>query len=225
MKRKVDWDDEEEESGKEDNISSDAESDSEEPRIKDVLNNLSKAVSRKYASELLHMEGLAELGVNTRLIKNKKILSDILQKEQAYRDKEEEVDDGNSTDSNEEEETASEEGIGAEESQESDSDSDEETENSDSDSSALIHAKAHNPCQHCEGPNVYDTAVMKCPMCFWEDNCKICPICEHEIPLDRKHGKHSLRRCYDCGAIIHKNEETSKITYYPPRNDEDEDDS
>ena len=53
MKRKIDWD-EEEESGQENSTSSDEENDSEEPRINDVLNNLSQAVSRKYASELLH---------------------------------------------------------------------------------------------------------------------------------------------------------------------------
>ena len=187
MKRKVkvDWDDEEVESGQEDSTASDDESDDEEPRIKDVLNNLSQAVSRKYASELLHSmatskdilfwtprgqllrnqriipvtniselveyvllphnddvakpralntfsEGLAELGVNKRLIKNKKVLSDILQKEQVYRDKEEEEDDNNSTGSSEEEETASEEGSGDEESLERESDSDKEVENSDS---------------------------------------------------------------------------------------------
>ena len=56
------------------------------------------------------LEGLAELGVNKRLIKNKKVLCDILQKQQVFRDEEEnnEADDGDSTDSNEEEETASE---------------------------------------------------------------------------------------------------------------------
>ena len=51
MKRKVDWD-EEEEREKEDY--SDEESDEEEPRIKDVLDNLSQAVSKRFASELLH---------------------------------------------------------------------------------------------------------------------------------------------------------------------------
>ena len=51
MKRKVDWE-EEEESGKEDDSTYDEKSDEEEHRIKDVLNNLSNAVSRKHASEL-----------------------------------------------------------------------------------------------------------------------------------------------------------------------------
>ena len=46
MKRKMDWD-KEEESGMEDNSTLDEESDDEEPRIKDVLNNLSSDVSEK----------------------------------------------------------------------------------------------------------------------------------------------------------------------------------
>ena len=51
MKRKIDWD-EEEESGQEDSTISDDESDSEE-----LLNNLCQAVSRKYASELFAWHG------------------------------------------------------------------------------------------------------------------------------------------------------------------------
>ena len=127
MKRKVDWD-EQKHSG-DDEYSSDEESDDEEPRIKDVLSDLSDAVSRQKASELLHsmaaskdilfwsprgqllrnqriipvtkiselveyvllphndditkpralntfIDGLEELGIDKRLIKNKKVLSD-----------------------------------------------------------------------------------------------------------------------------------------------------
>ena len=51
MKRKVDWE-EEEQSEREDY--SVQKSDEEEPRIKDVLDNLSQAVSRNHASDLLH---------------------------------------------------------------------------------------------------------------------------------------------------------------------------
>ena len=60
MKRMVDWDDEEngesepfEEAGETD-VSDDEQSNDEEPRIKDVLENLSKTVSRERASDLLH---------------------------------------------------------------------------------------------------------------------------------------------------------------------------
>ena len=60
MKRMVDWDDEEngeiepfEEAGETD-VSDDEQSNDKEPRIKDVLENLSKPVSRERASDLLH---------------------------------------------------------------------------------------------------------------------------------------------------------------------------
>ena len=48
---------------------------------------------------------------------------------------------------------------------------------------------------------------MKYPKCFLVEYHKICPICDDKIPLA---GKHSLRRCYNCGATTYKNEKTSK---------------
>ena len=155
MKRKVHWDDEQNgesemepfEVASETDVSDDEHSnDPEEPRIKDVLGNLSKTVSRKRASDLLHsmtaskdilfwkprgqllrnqriipvtniselveyvllphndkvikpralntfLEGLTELGVDKRLIKNKKILSDLLEKEKVYRENKGDGDD------------------------------------------------------------------------------------------------------------------------------------
>ena len=148
MKRMVDWDDEDngesdmkpsEEAGETD-VSDDEQSDDEEPQIKNVLENLSKTVSRKRASDLLHsmaaskdilfwtprgqllrknriipvtniaelvecilmphnevikpralnafLDGLAEIGDDKRLTKNKKILSDLLEKERVYQENE-----------------------------------------------------------------------------------------------------------------------------------------
>ena len=147
MKQRVNWDDEENgeseiepfEEASETDVSDDEESDDEEPRIKDVLENLSQSVSRQRASDLLHsmaaskdilfwtprgqlqrnnrlipvtnidelveyvllphndevikpralntfLDGLAELEVDKRLIKNKKILNDLLEKEKVYRE-------------------------------------------------------------------------------------------------------------------------------------------
>ena len=54
MKRKVDWDEEEESDYEDTNASENEESDNEEPRIKDVLEGLSQLVSRQKASDLLH---------------------------------------------------------------------------------------------------------------------------------------------------------------------------
>ena len=57
MKRKVHWDDEEIGESEMEPFEEASEtdvSDDEEPRIKDVLENLSQSVSRKRASDLLH---------------------------------------------------------------------------------------------------------------------------------------------------------------------------
>ena len=67
-------------------------------------------------------------------------------------------------------------------------------------------------------------AVMKCPQCLWCDNCKICPICEYKIPLDRVQGKDSLQKCYDCGAMTLPNLKTLQTTYYPYNTEMDKDD-
>lgn len=54
MKRKVDWDKEEESDYEDTNASENEESDNGEPRIKGVLEGLSQLVSRRKASDLLH---------------------------------------------------------------------------------------------------------------------------------------------------------------------------
>ena len=141
MKRKIDLVEEEHESEHEESKSSGDESEDEEPGIKDVLSRLSRAVSEKRASYLLHsmaaskdilfwtprgqllrnkriipvtnivelveyvwlphnndvtnpralntfLDGLAELGIDKGLIKNKKLLSDVIEKEKGYRNAE-----------------------------------------------------------------------------------------------------------------------------------------
>ena len=138
MKRKIDFVDEEHDSENGQSGSPDDESEDEEPRIKDVLSNLSNAVSNERASDLLHsmatsrdivfwtprgqlprnkriipvtnieelveyvllphnddvtkpralntlLDGLAELGVDNGVIKNKKVLNDLIEKEKGYR--------------------------------------------------------------------------------------------------------------------------------------------
>ena len=189
IKRKVDWE-EEEPSEREDY--SDEESDEEEPRIKDVLDNSSQAVSRKRASGLLHsmatskdilfwtprgqllrhqrlipvtniseldeyvllphnsdlakphalntfLDGLAELGVDKRLIKNKKLLSDLLEKEKEYRNIEgSENNEEQSTPSEEDGETAS-ENSQSQETENNDLEAEGDNENSDTENFFLMH--------------------------------------------------------------------------------------
>lgn len=264
----VHWDDEENgesemepfEEASETDVSDDEQSNDEEPRIKDVLENLSKPVSRERASDLLHsmaaskdilfwtprgqilrknriipvtniaelveyillphndevikpralntfLDGLAELGVDKRLIKNKKILSDLLEKEKVYRENEREGDDDSDrSDSSEGEESQSESN-----NEESDGESDQ--------SERIMQQETSKPCRHCQNRNMSVTAVVKCPGCFWHDNYSICPICGYDIPVDNEHIKDVFAHCNDCGATCHENMKTSKMSLYFPSED------
>ena len=267
MKPMVDWDDEEnrerepfEDAGEAD-VSDDEQSNDEEPRIKDVLENLSKPVSRERATDLLHsmaaskdilfwtprgqllrknciipvtniaelveyillphndelikpralntfLDGLAELGVDKRLIKNNKILSDLLEKEKIYRENEVEGDDdSNRSDSSDGEESQSE--------------SNDAESVSESDRESIIQQESSKPCHHCQNRNMSVTAVVKCPRCFWHDNNTICPVCDYDIPVDNEHIKEAFARCNDCGATCHENMKTSKASFYFPSEDKD----
>ena len=53
--------------------------------------------------------------------------------------------------------------------------------------SSEILLKGKGLCYYCNEENVYERAVVKCPRCFWHDGYRICPICAHQIPVDRKH--------------------------------------
>ena len=69
---------EEHESEHEEGESSGVESEDEEPRIKDVLNHLSRAVSEKRASDLLHSMAASKdiffLTPRGQLLRNKRII-------------------------------------------------------------------------------------------------------------------------------------------------------
>ena len=276
MKRKVDWDEEEESDHEDTNASENDESDNEEPRIKDVLEGLSQLVSRHKASDLLHsmaaskdilfwtprgqllqnqriipvtniselveyvllphnddivkpralktfIDGLAELGINKRFIQNKRILAQLWEKEQAYQDKDSEAGDkemvSESSDNEDDKETASE--ISDQESENPDLEPEGNSDEEETASSEIL-LKVKGLCYYCNGENVYERAIVKCPRCFWQDGYRICPICAHQIPVDRKHLTDGFIWCADCHAVKHIDSKTLKRTHYPPSEDEDD---
>ena len=273
MTRKVDWE-EEEESGEEEDSASDEERDDEEPRIKDVLENLSNAVSKQEASDLLHsmasskdilfwtpsglllrnqrmipvtniaelvdnvlhphnadvtkpralktfIDGLAELGIDKHLIKNKKILIDLLEKGKAYRDQDKS--DSGASDEETMSKAADNEGgtkttskMGDEmeyensgNSNQAEIDDFEEITTDDSKNVAQIFLKSKFLCNYCNGSNVYQTAVVRCPICFWHDGYKICPVCEHDIPVHER--KYSNMDLFDALIVTRRNILTQRL--------------
>ena len=129
----------------------------------------------------MFLDELAELRFDKGLIKNKKLLSDLIEKEKGYQNVENTSDnESNNEESSsdienqeEEEEVASENGVETEGTQESDNDTEndsQETESSSPKMPTTFHSK--RPCEHCENSNVYGTLIMKCPKCFWHDYYK-----------------------------------------------------
>ena len=103
------------------------------------------------------LDGLAELGIDKGLIKNKKLLSDLIEKEKGYQNVENTSDnESNNEESSsdienqEEEEVASENGSEAVGTQDSDNDTEndsQESESSGHETSTTFHSKS--PCEHC----------------------------------------------------------------------------
>ena len=97
----------------------------------------------------------------------------------------------------------------------------ETTTTGDSKNVAQIFLKCKFPCYYRNGSNVYQTAVVRCPICFWYDGYKICPVCEYDIPVrERNHSKDGFIRCPDCHAVRNIDPKTLQETNYPPTDGE-----
>ena len=172
------------------------------------------------------IDGLAELGINERLIQNKRILAKLLEKEQAYQDKDSEAGDkemvSESSDNEDDTETASEISDQESENPDLEPDGNSDVPYSEETASSEILLTVKRPCYYCNGENVYERAVVKCPRCFWQDGYSICLICVHQIPVDRKHLTDGFIWCADCHTVKHIDSKTLKRTHYPPSEDEDD---
>ena len=178
------------------------------------------------------LDGLAELGIDKGLIKNKKLPSDLIEKEKGYRNAENTYENENNNEESssdleeegeeeEEEEVASENGSEAEDTKVSDNDTEKDSqkkESSNPETSTTFHSKS--PCEYCENFNVYGTLIMKCPKCSWHDDYKICPICNDQIPKEGNYIKEGFLRYHDCGAVTHKNAKTLETNFYSPSKEE-----
>ncbi len=241
-------------------MSSDEDEFEEEPRIQDVLKQLSGAVHNENARNLLHsmaaskdilfwspngdlirhkrripntsiadllefvilphskdisppkairsfLEGLADLRVNKRWIKNKVALNDVLGFENNKNNNKEESSDNEGT-------SEDEDSSGGEESNEESSSASEDTQEGGG-----IEKKVKSSCFHCQGNNVYRSDIAECPVCFWrdairgrynEDKDHICPICQTESRLGNVY-KESFQRCDDCHTLQHYNTARNRI--------------
>lgn len=140
-------------------------------------------------------QGLSEIGIDKKLIRNKKVLADLV----ARQPEEHETDSGTS-DKNSERETS-----------ESDSESVGESLGSEEHSEPEI-SESDEELQEChvcrDLKPFYNIPVVQCPRCLWregfycrDDQRVECDICSHVFPVDEHTMKAKFCRCRDCDAV------------------------
>ena len=153
------------------------------------------------------VEGLAELGINKKEIKNEKVLNEILRIEKEMEENEEESEDDEDDESDESQDDEHEqqgEGEDLEEEGEEEEDGDEEKED-----------KNHS-CSHCGHTDLDIKSIVGCPKCHWHDGLpqpllrlnqpttykwNNCSICQHKFPVNHDTMKSVLVACNHCNHV------------------------
>ena len=162
------------------------------------------------------LNGIAEIGIDKKLVRNKKILADLIVREN-------EIQSGDESEEGESDsETSSQ---GSEQSQASETEQAEENEKddrgSDNDNSADGEAKEYF-CQNCDSPDLCHMVVITCPKCKWKEgfvtpqsNLK-CIICDGTFGLNRNCLRDLFQLCNVCGFLTHTNIKTGRKQHFEP---------
>ena len=172
------------------------------------------------------LEGLAELGINKKWIKNTIALSDILDEEemQTHQESTDTFDSQDSTINSEHEEDSEEESEQVSDI-ESDEVSEDDGEEDDGDSEEENEEPRKSEKRRCDFGNHTDIDVkrtVECPKCHWLDalmnacpqfNMTIsCPICKHRFRLNYDTAKSKFERCNECKTLTHYSQD-GKVVY------------
>ena len=149
------------------------------------------------------LEGLAELKIDKSLIKNKKLVMDIIDREKENNRSEE----TNSSDSESEEDSSQTE----DEVEEGEVGDKSETGSEVSHENESTEQETESPCPSCEN-NMTITSLQTCPHCKWQDAVKgsvflnkalVCDICQHNFPANSRSVRETFHRCNRCGFKSH----------------------
>ena len=137
---------------------------------------------------LTFTKGLAEVGIDKKLVKNKRLLADLV----ARQPEDDEESDESSSDRSE-----------TSESEENDSNEDNESEDESSSDDE------ERECHVCEEfKPFYSITVLQCPVCKWreayysrENQIVECDVCLYNFSTDENTIKVKFCRCKDCDAV------------------------
>lgn len=179
------------------------------------------------------LEGIAELGISKHLIKNKKVLADVIVKENEIQNENESEEDDETNSETSSKSTDQSEVSESERSEKSEM----EDKNSDYDSSSgqeteEEHESEHQEeeenqpqsCKNCGSDDQCFMIVVKCPKCKWHEgavsqpskinSCLNCELCSGSFGLNRKSLRDILRLCNACGFLSHTNVKSGREQHF-----------
>ena len=170
------------------------------------------------------LEGLAELGINKKWIKNKKALRVILDKEEILNRHSEEITDSDDSEESsirsEHSETEEEDSEDSESDEALEEDEEQEDENSEQESEEE-EPNDKKRCDHCDHQDVDVKMIAACPKCHWHDALLnpfprfnmilTCPICKHKFPLNYDTAKSYSKLCKNCKTLSHASQHRTSV--------------
>ena len=184
------------------------------------------------------LDGIAVIGINKRLIHNKKLLAEVVQREQENESQSEtdtDIEPSNDSsheesesdvDNDDEEGKDSDPSAGSEENQPEEYDSN--VDNSDNDE-----AQRETSCRNCGSHDTCNFLMLTCPKCRWsdarflthpgQDLTSQCEICLHTIRPGKRTIREAVQECHQCRLVWHNSCKTGRQKWIYP--DVDESDS
>ena len=168
----------------------------------------------------IFLEGLAELKIDKSLIKNKKLVMDIIDREK----------ENNRSEESDWSDSESEEDSSQTELEEGEVEDKSETGNEVSHENESTEQETDSPCPSCEN-NMTITSLQTCPYCKWQDAVKgsmfrnkalVCDICQHNNPANSRSVRETHHRCNRCGFKSHWRQRNQvRHDYYPSDGEEE----
>ena len=182
------------------------------------------------------IDGIAEIGINKKLVKNKALLPKIISREKEFEEQDETSSEESSTSDITSESQSEEEND--ESGDETDESGDSQTDESNDDDGDADDDDEENTegdddgCENCASTDIHKIVVVRCPVCHWYDGFHyypnmsiVCDICRHSIPMNLKKSlREAIKHCEMCGCTVHTNLKTGRRQTIQPANSDDEQD-
>ena len=174
------------------------------------------------------MKGLAEVGINKSLIRNKKLVMEIIDLEKEANFVDESSESGQESESGGESESLDESEYSGE--QEDTSENDSQTESQSEGEDEEVEEPWEVSCPNCENQNRSRILIQSCPHCGWQEAIKVkhfagkvlsCEMCKHNFSKSWSTIPEGYFRCKDCGHVKFQRAKSGRSQDFYPSETED----